>query len=175
MSDMISNPEEQTAVDIEAITVSAVFADLTVARQATAALQAAGYAHENITVTEEASVPQLSAEQTSASRAWLLGLLGGGVLGLIAGFLLLAGASDSPLQTLGPLIGALLGAAIGGLGGSYLGLGKRTRAAQHYEAAVRSGATTVTLRAPNEEAALQGEQLLRQHGAQQVTRFSEVL
>lgn len=175
MTDMISNPAEQSSLDLQARTVIGVFDRHEQAQQALEALRSAGFSADDLSFVRQGEVPEMNAEQTEANAGVATGLATGAVVGGAIGLLALAIPGIGPLLAVGPLVGALVGGAVGGLAGSFIGLGVPTEDARDYESAVRNGAAVVTAKVVGLEASNTASRLLDQHGARQVSGYLQVL
>lgn len=173
----MTGPEQETstAADMQARTVIGVFDDRQQAERTFQALLAAGFPQDELSFIRQGSVPEINADKTASDPSAAVGMTAGALLGGALGLLALAIPGVGPLLAVGPIVGALVGGAVGGLAGSFAGLGVPDQQAQDYEAAVRAGATLVTVRALGPDATAQAERLLKQSGARQVTSFMQVL
>jgi tetrahydromethanopterin S-methyltransferase subunit C len=101
------------------------------------------------------------------------------VLGGIAALAALAIPGIGPLLAAGPIAtvisGALVGGTLGGLVGSFTGLGIPTERAQEYEATVRKGGIVVAINVPDRSADDQVTGLLRHHGAREIASYTQAL
>lgn len=125
--------------------------------------------------TEEGELAHETGSHTRAAAG--LGLLGGGVLGGLAGWLVAAGVLGIP--GVGPVVaggalatalgvtggtaavGAGVGATAGGLAGALVGLGIPEEDARWYEQGFREGGVVVTVRTQDTAHAIE---VLRRHG-----------
>ena len=71
--------------------------------------------------------------------------------------------------------GAVTGGAVGGLVGSFAGLGVPTDEAKAYEEALRSGSVILAVKTADEDAAKELESLLLVQGAQRATSYQPAL
>jgi uncharacterized membrane protein len=142
-------------------------------------LEAAGFPREDFSVVmkREGSAPHLGAEQTHAAQGTAAGAAVGAAAGAAAGLALLAIPGLGPLLAIGPIAtaitAALSGAGIGGLAGSFVGLGVPTDHAKAYEEAVRAGGVVLAVRVQTPDEADRALQSLRAHGAREVNRFED--
>jgi hypothetical protein len=164
-------------------TVAGLFPDRDRAEQAIAALQAAGFAGDQIGVAlRERTAQGVLLEETDtqvAEEAASTGALGGGLLGGLTGLLIGLGALAIP--GLGPVVaggvlatafgvaggtavaGAGIGAAAGGLLGALAGLGIPEPEARYFETGFRAGQVLVTVEAGAR--VLEAMAILDRHGA----------
>src|SRR5919199_3758103 len=157
-------------------TVVGVFHDRDSARDAIEALKDAGFSADAIgLLSQDREESRELAEETGtrshAGEGAATGLVAGGLLGGIGGWLVGVGALAIP--GVGPFIaagalgaaltGAAVGAGVGAIAGALIGLGIPEEEAGYYEDEVRGGRTLVTVRTDGryEEA----RELLREHGA----------
>jgi len=167
--------------DLGARTVVGVFSDRAPLNRAYAALVDAGIATDDISVISQgiAAAPPMGAGDTQAATGTALGAAAGVVLGGIAGLAALAIPGFGPLIAAGPIVAAISGATTGGamgaLAGSFAGLGVPKEHAVKYEEAVRGGATFVSVKTSDEEAAKRVSALLETHGADRVSDYQPAL
>ena len=147
-------------------TALGLFLERDEARQALAALDAAGYSDEETGIlarqeSVEALLEEESAENAAESAG--IGALGGGALGGLVG--LIAGASALMLPGLGPALaggiwatvlgttaaGAGIGAAYGGFVGALVGFGVAEEQTDIYEEGIERGGILLLVRGPDEE------------------------
>jgi hypothetical protein len=147
--------------------VAAVFADRAQAERAIDELKRAGFTREQIGVAMRDRTAQGEMAQhtgTHAADGAAAGLIGGGLLGALAGFLIATGALAIP--GIGPVVaggvlahalgiaggtavaGAGIGAAAGGILGALIGMGIPEHEARHVERGFVQGGTIVTVAAP---------------------------
>jgi hypothetical protein len=162
-------------------TVAALFADRDRAERAIEALRDAGFTREQIGIAmRDRSVQGELVEKTGthAAEGATAGIVGGGILGALAGFLVATGALTIP--GIGPVVaggvlastfgivggtavaGAGIGAAAGGILGALIGMGIPEHEARHFEEGVRSGGVLVTVTAPGRAA--DAVAVLERHG-----------
>ncbi len=141
-------------------TITALFDKYTDAVEAVRRLEAAGVAHDAISIVSNDAAHQQyhdDAAQTGAGTGASLGTLLGGGAGLLSGLGLLAIPGLGPVVAAGwlvaTLVGAGVGAAAGGLVGSLTGAGVSEADAHAYAEGVRRGGTLVTVRAEDAMAA----------------------
>jgi hypothetical protein len=140
------------------------------------ALRAAGFTAEQIGVAA-LQAPEIEADERALRDLHRIhvdettGILAGGVLGGLAGWLIAASAVAVPgvgaLIAAGALVGAVGGAGIGAAAGGLIGLlvehGLSHEEAQYYHERVHLGAALVTVRDP--ERAEAAQTIMSQHGA----------
>ena len=166
--------------DLGRRTVIGVFDRFQQADEAAAALHAAGFGEEDISVVrqEEGSAPAVSADETKANAGVVTGVSVGAVIGGALGLAALA-IPGLGLVVAGPLAaalgGAVAGGALGALAGSFAGLGVPTEQAKEYEQAVRSGGVVVAVKTPDEESAQRATELLGRFGARSATSYQPAL
>jgi uncharacterized protein (TIGR02271 family) len=141
-------------------TITAMFDNYSDAREAVNRLEAAGIAHDRISIVSNDEAHAQYRDRDDASGAGTgatLGSLIGGGAGLLAGLGLLAIPGLGPVVAAGWLastaLGAGLGAAAGGLVGALTDAGVDETDAHAYAEGVRRGGTLVTVRADETEAA----------------------
>lgn len=154
--------------------VAGVFDDRLNAEEALRALREARFAPDRVsTVMLQAPEPQGSGENTERTRVdETTGVLAGGALGGLAGWLIGATAVAVPglgaLIAAGALVGALggagIGAAAGGLIGYLIDQGLSREEAGYYHERVRHGAVLVTVHASPARAD-DALRILQRHGA----------
>ena len=143
------------------------FADYPQAEKAVGALEQAGFSHEQIGVIrkgEDGKVAGDGEHHVHPAAGAGTGALEGGLLGAAAAFLIPGAGPVIGAGLLGmTALGALTGAATGGIASAltHAGLGKDD--AEHYGRAFDQGHTVVTVRAAGREA--EAQQILTQHGA----------
>lgn len=152
-------------------TVAGLFRDRHDAERAIEALRDAGFTREQIGIAMRDRTAQgevVEETGTHAAGGAATGIVGGGLLGALAGFLVATGALAIP--GIGPVVaggvlastfgivggtavaGAGIGAAAGGILGALIGMGIPEHEARHFEAGVRSGGALVTVTAPGRAA-----------------------
>jgi hypothetical protein len=152
-------------------TVAGVFVDRGDAERAIEALRDAGFTREQIGIVMRDRTAQGDLVEKTGSHAAdgaAAGIVGGGLLGALAGFLVATGALAIP--GIGPVVaggvlastfgvvggtavaGAGIGAATGGILGALIGMGIPEHEARHFEEGVRSGGTLVSVTAPGRAA-----------------------
>jgi hypothetical protein len=167
--------------NLEARTAVGVFDRAEDADRGARALQAQGFAADDISVVCKGSdsAPPVGAEETKSGAGTAAGASAGAVIGGLAALAALAIPGIGPLVAVGPLAAALGGAAaggaLGGLVGSFAGLGIPTDHAERYEAAIRSGGIFVAVKTADEAAADRAGGVLKQHGARLVSSYTPAL
>ncbi len=151
--------------------VAGLFHDNASAEQAVRALRDAGFAQDTIgvAVRERDAEGKMVADTDSGATA--AGLVGGGLLGGLVGYLLGIGALAIP--GIGPIVaggilastlaGAAIGAGAGGLIGAMTSMGIPEEEASHFNTGFERGDTLVTVRAGNR--VMQALQILEHYGA----------
>jgi hypothetical protein len=144
-------------------------------RDALSALKRAGFEKDEIGLAvlqaPDAEGVDLEADAHRVRVDETTGILAGGILGGVAGWLIGAAAVAVPglgaLIAAGALVGAVggagLGAAAGGLIGMLVEHGIGREEAEYYHEQIRLGATLVTVR--NDSRADEAQAILQQHGA----------
>ena len=158
---------------MESSTVVGVFEDRSAAHSAVAALEAAGFTHEQIGFVGHGAPTghesgdghaEAKGALAGASRGSLTGGAVGGILGALAA-LVIPGIGPVIAGGLlaGIVAGAVAGGAVGGLAGLLHGMGVPDQEAAYYEGEFKGGKSIVTVRADErrEEAA----DIMRQLGA----------
>lgn len=168
--------------NLEGRVVVGVFDDARSAEAAAQALRASSLSGASVAVTraQPGEAPEMSADATKANSGGVLGVVAGAVAGALLALVASLLVPNISLLLPGGLIaaavlGALVGAALGGLIGAMRGLGVPKREAVRYEAAVRSGAMLVTVKAPEAAVADAADAALRQAGARQVHSYQDML
>ncbi|MFN8496678.1 MAG: hypothetical protein U0641_02395 [Anaerolineae bacterium] len=151
--------------------VAGLFHDNASAEQAVRALRDAGFAQDTIGVAVRERDAEGNLVADSSGGATAAGLVGGGVLGGLVGYLLGIGALAIP--GIGPIVaggilattlaGAAIGAGAGGLIGAMTSLGIPEEEASHFNTGFERGDTLVTVRAGNR--VMQALQILEHYGA----------
>lgn len=163
--------------DLQVRTVVAIFEQHAAAERAYQALQAGGFATEDISLLQhgEGGRREFGVEHTAAGKTTVAGVSAGVVIGGIAGLVALAIPGIGPLLAVGPITfalgGAGIGGALGGLVGSLAGLGIPDAQAREYEQAVRQGGTFLAVRVAKSEVA-RAEAILREQGARQTADYA---
>lgn len=128
--------------------------------------QTTDFAHEKNTKAPEGMA-------TGAST----GILGGGILGWLAGAGALAIPGIGPFVAAGPIMGAIAGAGIGGtvggITGGLLGLGIPEYEAKRYETFVKDGGMLISVHVDDREWSAKAKELLVRCGARDVARVGE--
>lgn len=128
--------------------------------------QTTDFAHEKNTKAPEGVA-------TGAST----GILGGGILGWLAGAGALAIPGIGPFVAAGPIMGAIAGAgiggAVGGITGGLLGLGIPEYEAKRYETFVKEGGMLISVHVDDREWSSKAKEILEQCGARDIARVGE--
>lgn len=128
--------------------------------------QTTDFAHEKNTKAPEGIA-------TGAST----GILGGGILGWLAGAGALAIPGIGPFVAAGPIMAAIAGAgiggAVGGITGGLLGLGIPEYEAKRYETFVKEGGMLISVHVDDREWSAKAKELLESCGARDVARVGE--
>jgi hypothetical protein len=105
------------------------------------------------------------------------GILGGGILGWLAGAGVLAIPGIGPFLAAGPIMGAIAGAGIGGtiggIAGGLIGLGIPQEDAELYEGYVREGGILLSVHVDNFDWSSRAREILESCGAQNISRINE--
>lgn len=105
------------------------------------------------------------------------GILGGGILGWLAGAGALAIPGIGPFVAAGPIMAAIAGAgiggAVGGITGGLLGLGIPEYEAKRYENFVKEGGMLISVHVDDREWSSKARELLERCGARDVARVGE--
>jgi len=168
------------APDLSARIVIGVFDHVDAARAAMSDLEAAGYAHDDISLVmqQPGSPPEIGAGETKADQGMVAGVSAGAVLGGIAGLAALAIPGVGAILAAGPIaaaLGALSGAALGGLVGSFTGLGVPTEQAKQYEQAVRAGGVVVAVKVADREDEKRASEVMNGHDPRTVHSYTQAL
>lgn len=163
--------------DFRARTVVGVFDTLNTADAAADALRAAGYPLDQLSVAHApaGTPPSVGAEDTRAAEGTAAGAAAGALLGGALGLTAVALTGGGALLVAGPILAALGGGAVGGLTGSFVGLGIPTDHAERYDKAVRAGGALVAINVSDEAAAHAAAEMLRGQGARDVEDFTPAL
>jgi hypothetical protein len=128
--------------------------------------QTTDFAHEKNTKAPEGVA-------TGAST----GILGGGILGWLAGAGALAIPGIGPFVAAGPIMAAIAGAgiggAVGGITGGLLGLGIPEYEAKRYETFVKEGGMLISVHVDDREWSGKAKEILESCGARDVARVGE--
>ncbi|MCW5852089.1 MAG: general stress protein, partial [Anaerolineae bacterium] len=155
-------------------TVVGLFETRDQARQAVSALRNAGFMADDISVVmRDRSEAQQMAQDVGAGDATAAGVVGGGLLGGLAGLLVGIGAlaipGIGPLIAAGPLAATLAGGAIGAVTGGLLGAlvdaGVPEDEARYYQSGVERGGILLSVRVPDNRER-EARQILQQSGMQ---------
>ena len=159
------------------LTVVGVFDTLEAAERAAHALRAAGCPLEQVSVAHapKGTPPSLGAEDTKAAEGAAAGATADALLGGAIALTAVALTGGGALLAAGPILAALGGGAVGGLAGSFVGLGLRDEHAERYAAAVRAGGVLVAINVPNEAAARSAADILRRQGARDAEDFTPAM
>lgn len=130
--------------------------------------QTTDFAHEKHTKAPEGAA-------TGAST----GILGGGILGWLAGAGALAIPGIGPFVAAGPIMGAIAGAGIGGtvggITGGLLGLGIPEYEAKRYESIVKGGGMLISVHVDDMDWSAKAKALLERCGARDVAKVGEAI
>jgi hypothetical protein len=148
------------------------------------ALLADGFRNDDISVLapDQHTTKELTTEKnTKAPEGAAVGATTGGViggtLGLLAGIGALAIPGVGPFIAAGPIMGALgglgVGAAAGGIVGALVGMGIPEYEAKRYEGRVKNGGILVSVHCDNSEWVTKAENVLKHHGAEDVSSTGE--
>ncbi len=160
------------------ISVVGVFDSRSAVERAVDHLKMDGFSSSDISVlmNHEEEEKESHAPEGAAAGA-STGILGGGILGWLAGAGALAIPGIGPFVAAGPIFGAIAGAGIGGtvggIAGGLIGLGIPEHHAQRYETLVRDGAILVSVHVDRMELTLRAREILECHGASHVSRIGE--
>jgi hypothetical protein len=114
-------------------------------------------------------------EGTAAGAA--TGLLGGGILGWLAGAGALAIPGIGPFVAAGPIMAAVAGAgiggAVGGIAGGLIGLGIPEYEAKRYESLVKNGGILISVHVDDSEWSSKAKDILERGGASEVSVVGE--
>lgn len=154
------------------------------AEQAVAALQANGFAANEISalLPDKRGTQDFAHEQhTKAPEGGLAGAgiggVVGGTVGLLAGIGALAIPGLGPLIAAGPIMAALSGAAagagVGGLTGALIGMGIPEVEAKVYEGKLRGGNILIAVHTESADARKLADDVFRRAGAREVTTTTE--
>jgi len=166
--------------DLSARIVIGVFEHVDAAQAALKDLEAASYAHDDISLVmrQPGGPPEIGAGETKADQGMVAGISMGAVLGGIAGLAALTIPGVGAILAAGPIaaaLGALGGAALGGLVGSFAGLGVPTEQAKEYEQAVREGGVVVTVKVADREDEARASGIMYRHGPRTVHSYTQAL
>ncbi|HYF09418.1 MAG TPA: hypothetical protein VD970_17495 [Acetobacteraceae bacterium] len=158
-------------------TIARLFDDQSTAEAAVRDLESAGFSDADISLVRrhgDGTTGTATDEGTSgAGVGATIGTVVGGGAGLLAGLGLMAIPGVGPIVAAGWLVAALTGAgagaAAGGLLGGLVDSGVSEEDAHVYAEGVRRGGTLVTVRASDEQRAMQAEQVLSRHQSVNIT------
>jgi len=167
--------------DLQARVVVGVFERFAQADEARNELRSAGFSDEDVSVVMQPSetAPEVGAGETKADEGTVAGATAGAIVGGALGLAALAIPGIGPLLAAGPILailgGAATGGALGGLIGSFAGLGVPTEHAKEYEAAVRAGGIIVAVKADDQEQSDRATRILNRHRAENVASYTQAL
>jgi hypothetical protein len=134
-------------------TITRTYDDYETARRVVGELEAAGVASADISLVGR----HKDADDSNAGEGAGIGAALGGAAGLLAGLGLLAIPGIGPVVAAGWIASTLAGAATGGVAGGIVGAltsaGEDADSANYYAESVRRGASLVSVRATDEQAA----------------------
>jgi hypothetical protein len=143
-------------------------------------LEQAGFPRDDISLVlqQPGSPAEVGAGQTKADQGMATGASAGAVLGGLAGLAALAIPGIGPLLAAGPIaaaLGAMGGDALGGLVGSFTGLGIPTEQAKQFEDAVRAGGVVVAAKVADREEEQRASRILEQHRPRNIGSYTQAL
>jgi hypothetical protein len=154
-------------------TIVGSFHDHDIALRCLGALEQAGFGDAEVGMLRKDESGKADAEGTARDHGRGLGhgvttgAVEGGLIGAAAAFLIPGAGPVIGAGILGTtILGALTGAAAGGVAGALTGMGMRKEEAEHYNRKFEEGHTIVTVRASGREDAAM--QILRKYGADQM-------
>ena len=157
----------------ESRTIVGSFHDHDQAQRCVGALEQAGFGETEVGMLRKDDSGDTEAEGTARDHGRGLGhgvttgAIEGGLIGAAAAFLIPGAGPVIGAGILGTtILGALTGAAAGGVAGALTGMGMRKEEAEHYNRKFEEGDTIVTVRAAGRED--EAHQLLRRYGADQM-------
>ena len=166
--------------NLQSRVVVAVFEQRESAEAAVRDLESAGYPSDDISLVMQrpGSAADIGAGDTKADQGMATGITAGAVLGGIAGLAALAIPGVGVILAAGPLavaLGALGGAALGGLVGSFTGLGIPQEEAVRFDEAVRAGGIVVSVKVDDRADEERARTTLDQHGPREVGSYTQAL
>ena len=165
-------------------TVVGMFDHINQAETAINDLKLAGFTPDSISVVTRSKPATEVAENednvpNEAGQGALAGVIGGGTLGAVLGWLLAGGTALIP--GIGPVVaagifgatvsGALIGGALGGVSGALVGQGVPQEEAEEYESYMKDGRTLVTVRPANGQQIEAVYDVFNRNGANMVRRY----
>lgn len=164
--------------------VFAIFDERTTLERAVDQLKTSGFRSSDISVlmqTKGESRDFAHEKNTKAPEGAMAGastgLLGGGILGWLAGAGALAIPGIGPFVAAGPIMGAIagagLGGTVGGVAGGLIGLGIPEYEAHRYESIVKNGGMLLSVHVDDAEWSSKAKELLIRCGARDVSRVGE--
>jgi hypothetical protein len=131
-------------------TITRSYEDYDTARRVVSELEAAGVASADISLVGR----HRDVDDSNAGESAGVGAALGGAAGLLAGLGLIAIPGIGPVVAAGWIASTLAGAAAGGVVGALTSAGEDPENANYYAESVRRGASLVSVRAADEQAAM---------------------
>lgn len=101
------------------------------------------------------------------------GVVVGGALGWLASIGVLVIPGVGPFIGVGPIMAALAGAGVGGVGGALIGMGFSEYAAKRYEGRVKKGGILLSVHCNSNERAEGAKRILKHSGAEDISSTGE--
>lgn len=144
-------------------------------------LKVAGYPNTDISVLfpHDESTKEFAAEKGTkapdgAVTGASAGVVVGGALGWLASIGLLVIPGVGPFIAAGPIMAALAGAGVGGVGGALIGMGFSEYIAKRYEGRVKKGGILLSVHCTNSGQLDMAEGILKDSGAEDVSSTGEL-
>lgn len=164
--------------------VFGIFDDRTTVEHAVDRLKADGFRNSDISVlmqnigeTKDFAYQKDTKAPEGATTGGTSGILGGGILGWLAGAGTLTIPGIGPFVAVGPIMGALAGAgiggAVGGVTGALIGMGMSEYEAMRFETSVKSGGLLLSVHVDDMEWRLKAEDILEACGAHDIAKMDE--
>jgi uncharacterized membrane protein len=141
-------------------------------------LEQDGFTREDISIImqQPGTRTEAGAGKTKAHEGTVVGVSAGAVLGGVAGLAALAIPGIGPLLAAGPIaaaLGAMGGAALGGLVGSFTGLGIPSEEAKQFDAAVRAGQAVVAVKVADRRAEERAQAIMQHYHPRSVGSYNQ--
>ena len=164
--------------------VFGIFNDRVSLEKAVDRLKAEGFRNSDISVliqsageTKDFAHEKETKAPEGATTGAAGGILGGGILGWLAGAGALAIPGIGPFVAAGPIMGALSGAgiggAVGGVTGALIGMGMPEYEAKRYESSVKAGGMLLSVHVDNREWRTKAKEILESCGGRDIASMGE--
>jgi hypothetical protein len=161
--------------------VVGVFEEQAKAEAAVGELERAGFRHDDISLVmrePESLTDPIGHGKTKADQGTVTGVSAGAVLGGLAGLAALAVPGVGALLAAEPVavaLGAMGGAALGGLVGSFTGLGIPTAEAEELGRELDAGRVVLAVKAADRENQERARSILQNHQSHRVNSYSQAV